>query len=202
MLDAMIWIKVFASAVVAYMLGSVSFGVLIPRMMGASGDVRDVGSGSTGATNVLRTHGKLQGALVLVCDLLKGSVAAWIGLLLAGAAGGSVAGVCALLGHCFPLFFGFKGGKAVATSAGIIFVLFPKAMLVLIPIFIISVAVSRMVSLGSMLAAAALVGSIFLFHPGGAVGVFSVSAALIVFWKHSENIKRIRAGTENRLGRG
>ena len=182
-----------------YLIGSVTFGVLIPRFMGSTSDVRDEGSGGVGATNVLRTRGKLQGGLVLAGDLLKGIVAAGLGLFLGGPAAGAAAGACAILGHCFPLYFGFKGGKAVATTAGAIFVLFPMAMLVLIPVFVLTVAVCRIVSLGSMLGAASLVVCVLLFSPPPPVAAFCLAAAALVVWKHKDNIRRLVSGTENRL---
>jgi glycerol-3-phosphate acyltransferase PlsY len=193
-------VKLILSGVVAYLLGSVTLGMIVPRLMGSTQDVRKEGSGSVGATNVLRTRGKLPGALVLLGDLLKGSLAAVIGIELAGPSGGAVAGVCALLGHCFPLYYGFKGGRGVATAAGVVFVMFPESMLILLPVFIIAVAVTKIVSVGSLLAAVALAICVWLFQPLIPVGWVSIFAALLVIWKHEGNIRRLIAGTENKLG--
>ena len=192
-------IRLVLAGIVGYLLGSVTAGMIVPRFMGTSQDVRKEGSGNVGATNVLRTQGKLQGALVLVGDLLKGSLAALLGMMLAGYAGGAIAGGCALLGHCYPLYFGFQGGKGVATAAGIILALFPQALLFLIPAFVIAIAVTRMVSVGSIAAAVTLVVCILLFHPPAQVGWVCFFAAAMVTWKHEGNIKRILAGTENKL---
>ncbi|MCL2166446.1 MAG: glycerol-3-phosphate 1-O-acyltransferase PlsY [Clostridiales bacterium] len=188
------------AGILAYLLGSLTFGMLVPRMMGTSRDIRKEGSGNVGATNVLRTQGKLQGGLVLAGDMLKGSLAAGLGLWLAGNQGGGIAGLCAVLGHCFPLYFGFRGGKAVATAAGVLFVLFPASMWILLPVFLLATALSRMVSLGSLGGAAALILCPFLFHASLPVTVFCICSSLLVIWKHQGNIQRILAGTESKLG--
>jgi len=192
-------LKLVIAGLLGYLIGSVTFGVLIPKFMGSDGDIRNEGSGSVGATNVLRTRGKLQGGLVLAGDLAKGLAAVGAGYAIGGVQCAAIAGACAILGHCFPLYFGFKGGKAVATSAGAIFLLFPKAMLILIPVFVIAVAVSRIVSVGSLLAAVTLVLCVFLFYPPAPVTAFCLAAAALVIWKHKDNIRRILSGTENKL---
>ena len=192
-------IKVILSGAIAYLLGSVTFGMIIPKLMGSDKDIRKEGSGNVGATNVLRTQGKTQGILVLICDLMKGCAAAGIGLILAGPAGGGAAGVCAMLGHCYPLYFGFKGGKGVATGGGVVLVLFPKAMLILIPVFVIVILITRMVSAGSIAGATALAVCVWLFHQPWPVAGCCVFAAIMVVWKHNGNIRRILAGTENKL---
>ena len=192
-------INIAVAGILAYLLGSVTFGMIVPRFMGTSADVRNEGSGNVGATNVLRTQGKLQGALVLAGDLLKGALAAWIGLRLAGVMGGGLAGVCAMAGHCFPVYYGFKGGKGVATGAGIVCVLLPEAMLILVPLFLLAVGLSKMVSLGSITGALALVLSLLVYRPPAPVVVFCAVAAILVLWKHNANIRRILAGTENKL---
>ncbi|MEL7624425.1 MAG: glycerol-3-phosphate 1-O-acyltransferase PlsY [Clostridiales bacterium] len=194
-------IKLLMAGIFAYLLGSMSFGIIIPRLLGTSRDIRQEGSGNAGATNVLRTQGKLQGALVLLTDLLKGALAAWIGLSLAGVAGGGVAGIFAMLGHCFPVFFGFKGGKGVATGAGVVLVLLPKALLIMIAAFILAILITRMVSLGSIAGAVTLLVCMLFFQPPVPIILFGVCAVALVLWKHESNIKRILAGTENKLGK-
>ena len=189
----------FFTGLFSYLIGSVTFGMLVPRMMGSSVDVRKQGSGSVGATNVLRTQGKLQAAIVLLGDVLKGLIAAWVGLWIAGDAGGCVAGLCAIIGHCFPVYFGFKGGKAVATAAGILLALFPQSMLVLLPVFLIVTAFSKIVSMGSLAATLSLLLCIVLFQPSFPASIYSVCAVILIVWKHRENIKRIISGTENKL---
>jgi glycerol-3-phosphate acyltransferase PlsY len=195
-------IKAIMAGLLAYLLGSMSFAIIIPRLWGTSRDIRREGSGNAGATNVLRTQGKLQGALVLLGDLLKGVLAVWLGLALAGDAGGGAAGGLVLLGHCFPLFFGFKGGKGVATAAGALLVLLPQALAVLLVVFLLTVALARMVSLGSLTGALTLPVCLWFFRPPGPVAFFGLFAAILVFWNHRDNIKRILAGTENKLGKG
>ena len=190
---------IIISGVLAYLIGSVTFGMIVPRLMGTSKDVRKEGSGNVGATNVFRTQGKLQGLLVMLGDMLKGVVAALIGISLAGTAGGAVAGACVFLGHCFPLYFGFKGGKGVATGCGIVFVLFPKSMVVLLPIFVLLVLATRMVSVGSITGALALGVCLWLFRPPLPVAIVCALTAVTIIWKHNGNIKRILAGTENKL---
>lgn len=194
-------IKLLIAGVFAYLLGSMSFGIIIPRLLGTSRDIRQEGSGNAGATNVLRTQGKLQGALVLLADLLKGVLAAAIGLSLAGVAGGGGAGIFAMLGHCFPVFFGFKGGKGVATGAGVVLVLLPKALLIMIAAFILAILITRMVSLGSIAGAVTLLVCMLFFQPPVPIILFGICAVALVLWKHESNIKRILAGTENKLGK-
>jgi len=194
-------IELIVPGIAGYLLGSVTLGMIVPRLMGTSKDVRKEGSGNVGATNVLRTQGKLQGGLVLLGDLLKGSIAAGIGLAFAGIAGGAAAGIGALIGHCYPLYFGFKGGRGVATGAGIVFVLFPKAVLLLLPVFVLTVLISRMVSLGSITAALALLICLLVFQPPIPVMIFTFIAVPLIVGKHHSNIKRILAGTENKFGK-
>ena len=192
-------IKVILSGIIAYLLGSVTFGMIVPRLMGSDKDVRDEGSGNVGATNVLRTQGKRQGVLVLIGDLLKGSAAAGLGLLLAGPAGGGAAGACALLGHCYPLYFGFKGGKGVATAAGAVIVLFPKSMLFLVPVFVVAILGVRMVSVGSLAGAVTLAICLWMYPQPLPVTLCCMFAAAMIVGKHRGNIKRILSGTESKL---
>ena len=192
-------IKLIFVGILAYLMGSVTFGMIVPRLMGTSSDVRKMGSGNVGATNVLRTQGKLQGGLVLAGDLLKGFLASMVGLWIAGFTGGCVAGVCAMLGHCFPLYYGFKGGKGVATAAGVVLALFAKSMLILLPVFILTILLSRMVSLGSLAGVTALLLCLLLFRPPAPMVFLSVFTAVMIVWKHKDNMKRILAGTENKI---
>jgi glycerol-3-phosphate acyltransferase PlsY len=193
-------INIIIAGAVAYLLGSVSFAILIPRFLGTTKDVRKEGSGNAGATNVLRTQGKLLGAVVLLADLLKGVLAAWIGLAIAGPEGGGVAGVCAMLGHCYPVFFGFKGGKGVATGAGIVLILMPKTFLVSLVLFTIVCIVSKMVSLGSLTAALSIYVSLFLFKPPLPIVIFGLFAPALLVWSHRTNIQRLLRGEESKIG--
>ena len=185
--------------VVAYLLGSIPFGYLIVRRrMGA--DIRETGSGGTGATNVSRRAGKAAGVLTLLLDAAKGSVA----VLIAKAAGGddwiiAVAAVAALVGHIFPVWLGFRGGKGVATGVGIFSVLAPISLLCAGVIFIAIVVTTRYVSLGSMIAAVLI--PVFVWLQSGAQPVLlaAILAAALIVFAHRGNIKRLASRTESQI---
>ena len=206
-------------AVVAYLLGSIPFGYLLVRIFRGE-DVRLTGSGNIGATNVARTGAKGLGIATLVLDALKGALAVALAAILAGSkynvCGDHITLSCvtplrlmawaalfAVLGHCFPVWLRFKGGKGVATALGVFCVLFPKAILLALAIFIIVVAVTRYVSLGSILGAIAFpVAAYFLQQSDWLSLLLASSVSLIVILKHHENIRRLLAGTEHRFGGG
>src|SRR5271170_737093 len=188
--------------VVAYLLGSVPFGLLVGGVLGGK-DVRKAGSGNIGATNVSRVAGPFAGILTLVLDAAKGAVA----VLAAGrltddsATWMMVAGLLALLGHCYPLWLHFKGGKGVATAAGVFLVLCPLAMFSALTIFILVVIFWRFVSLGSLAAAAAIpLLMYFLWAPHHApplaVIFGSLAISSLVIYKHDANMQRLVTGTE------
>ena len=196
-----------ALVVGAYLLGSVSFSVVVVKVMQGL-DVRTVGSGNAGATNVMRAAGKKAGVAVLALDVIKGMTAVAVPRALDAppAVVGSAA-VAVVLGHVFPVFFGFRGGKGVATSAGALGTLAPAAMAAGLAVFILVVFWKRYVSLGSMVTAVLfplLVGlGARLGWPeyGGPWLVLASSAiALLIVIKHRNNLRRLRAGTEPRLG--
>jgi acyl phosphate:glycerol-3-phosphate acyltransferase len=199
----------FAAALVAgaYLLGSVSFSVLIVRLLHGL-DVRTVGSGNAGATNVLRAAGKRAGAVVLVLDVAKGITAVAVPRALdapPSVVGG--AAVAVVVGHVFPVFFGFRGGKGVATSAGALGTLAPAAMALGLVVFVAVVAWRRYVSLGSMVTAASfplLVGLSLRLGWTKSGGPWlllpSAAIALIIIARHAKNLRRLRQGTEPRLG--
>ena len=185
--------------VVAYLIGTIPFGYLIVRRkIGA--DIRQTGSGGTGATNVSRRAGKAAGVLTLLLDAAKGSVA----VLIAKAVGGddwviAIAATAALVGHIFPVWLGFRGGKGVATGVGIFVVLAPVALLCAGVIFIAIVVTTRYVSLGSITAAVLI--PVFVWLQSGLQPVLTAAllgAALIVF-AHRGNIKRLASRTESRI---
>jgi glycerol-3-phosphate acyltransferase PlsY len=191
----------------AYLLGSVSFSVVVVKVLRGL-DVRTVGSGNAGATNVLRTAGRKAGAAVLALDVIKGMTAVAVPRALDAppAVLGSAA-VAVVLGHVFPVFFGFRGGKGVATSAGALGTLAPAAMAAGLAVFILVVLWKRYVSLGSMVTAVLfplLVGlGDRLGWPeyGGPWLILASSAiALLIVIKHRKNLRRLREGTEPRLG--
>jgi glycerol-3-phosphate acyltransferase PlsY len=186
---------------VAYLLGSVSFAVLLVRSTTGK-DIRTEGSGNAGATNVLRAHGKALGLAVAALDVGKGAAAvALVHLATADSRYAAAAGFAAVLGHVFPVFYGFRGGKGVATAFGAFLVLAPLAALVCAAIFFLVVAVTRYVSLGSCVAMVLLppvAGS--LFHGRAPVVAAAAATAVLVVLKHRENLKRLARGTERKVG--
>lgn len=194
----------------AYLAGSLSFAVIVTRAMGLA-DPRSYGSGNPGATNVLRSGSKKAAIVTLLLDALKG----WLPVMLVrhfgsalGLGEGTVAlvAVAAFLGHLYPVFFGFKGGKGVATAAGVILALQPLLGLAVLLLWAIAVALTRYVSLASVLAGLFaptiyLVGDGLGWRISGPVMLALVAMGVLLIWRHSENIKRLLAGTENKLGR-
>jgi acyl phosphate:glycerol-3-phosphate acyltransferase len=185
----------------AYVVGAVPIGFLVARAFGV-GDIRRHGSGNIGATNVLRTAGRLPGLATLVGDIAKGWVAVALAGWIDGGAPGALAvgAVAAVVGNCWSVFLGFRGGKGVATGLGALLRLTPLATLAALPVFLVVVLTTRFVSLGSLLGAACVpFGALALGAPRSAVaGAVAVTA--IVVLRHHENIARLRAGTERRVG--
>jgi glycerol-3-phosphate acyltransferase PlsY len=191
-----------------YLLGSIPFGILLTRLFGA-GDIRAAGSGNIGATNVSRVAGPLAGILTLLFDGLKGAAAVWLAARFAGGSATwmTVAGLAALVGHCFPVWLRFRGGKGVATAAGMFLALCWPAALGAIGLFILVVLFSRFVSLGSIAAAAAMPLLIHLLWaphhaPPPAVTFGAFAAAMLVVYKHDANIQRLVEGREPRFAFG
>jgi len=201
-------------AIIAYLIGSVNFSVIISKKM-AGFDVREKGSGNAGSTNVLRTVGKKAAVLTLLCDISKGIVSILIALLVGLIAGESAnsaivveaAALAVVIGHTFPVFFGFKGGKGVATSLGVILLVNWKIGLICLIFALALMAITRMVSLGSI-SAAVLFAILTLFIRDSYIGgiefdfsfiIFGILLASLVIFNHRSNLKRIIAGTENRL---
>lgn len=186
----------------AYLLGSMPFGLLVGRLFGAA-DVRKAGSGNIGATNVARVAGPLAGILTLLLDAAKGALAVLLAARLTNdsARWMMIAGLCALVGHCFPIWLGFRGGKGVATAAGVFLVLCPPAFLGAVILFILVVLYWRFVSLASISAAAAMPLIIYFFWaphhaPPYVVTFGSLAAALLIVYKHDANIQRLVQGDE------
>jgi glycerol-3-phosphate acyltransferase PlsY len=192
---------VIAAIVGAYLIGAVPIGWLVARAFGVS-DIRRHGSGTIGATNVLRTLGRLPAVVTLLGDVLKGYVA--VALAARFTQGDPVAvalaAVAAVGGNCWSVFLGFRGGKGVATGLGALLLLVPWATLAALPVFVAVVATSRFVSLGSLLGALCVpLGAALLGYPRASV-IAALAVALIVVGRHHANIARLRAGTESRLG--
>lgn len=202
-------------AIIAYLIGSVNFSIIISKKM-AGFDVREKGSGNAGTTNMLRSVGKKAAAITLVCDILKGVVSIGIAIIVGNIAKNldrelllQIAGIAVVIGHTFPIFFGFKGGKGVATSLGVLLMSNWQIGLICLVFAIVLMALTKMVSLGSC-GAAILFPVLTLFinehytvltegKNGNVYFIYSVILAIIVLYNHRENIKRILNGTENKL---
>ena len=187
--------------VAGYLVGSISFAVLLVRLV-AGKDIRQEGSGNAGATNVLRAHGKKLAALVALLDVAKGTAAVLlVRLVTADPRYAAVAGFAAVLGHVFPIFYGFRGGKGVATAVGAFLALAPLATLLCVALFVAIVAVTRYVSLGSVVAIALLPSVAgLLFRAPSPVELAAAATALLVVMKHIKNLKRLARGEERRFG--
>ena len=197
-------------AVAAYLLGSIPTGYLLVRLFRHQ-DIRSMGSGNIGATNVLRSGGKGLGAATFLLDVLKGCAAVWLGewaaahvLLWAGPRDiEALAALCAVLGHMFPVWLRFRGGKGVATGFGVFLVAAPLAALFAIAVFAIILALTRYVSLASVLGSASFPVFAWLLAEGRRPPFFfavQIAVALLIILKHHQNIRRLLAGTESRLG--
>lgn len=196
-------VGLFLALLASYIVGSVPFGFITGRLLGV--DVRRRGSGNVGATNVLRLMGPTAAVPVLLLDAAKGVAAVYLGRTLATgvdpAWAGTLAGMAAIIGHNWSVFLGFKGGKGVATSAGAALMLIPRHVLLGLVVFVAVVAVTRYVSLGSLLGAVATAIYVLVAPAAAAHKVLGVAAALFILVRHRSNIRRLLAGQESRLGR-
>ena len=189
------------AALAAYVIGAIPVGFLIARAFGI-GDVRQHGSGTIGATNVLRTAGKLPAILTLAGDVVKGALAVVAGGAIAAGdpAGAAIAAVAAVVGNCWSVFLRFRGGKGVATGLGAFLRLVPWAIVPALVVFLAVTLTTRYVSLGSLLSAIGVpLAALALGYPAVSVIAAAVAVAIIV-WRHRENIARLRHGTERRVG--
>ena len=186
-------------AVLGYLLGSIPFGIVIPRALGL-GDLRQIGSGNIGATNVLRTGNKPAALATLLLDSGKGAIAVLLARWLAGPDAALVAGAAAFLGHLFPVWLGFKGGKGVATFLGTVLALDWRLGLIACGLWLLTAAAGRISSL-SALVAAALTPAFAWWLDGPRMAVVTGFMAVLIFIRHHANIGRILAGTEPRIGR-
>lgn len=186
------------SAILGYVLGSIPFGLVLTRLAGM-GDVRTIGSGNIGATNVLRTGNKALAAATLALDMLKGTAAVVAAGIYAGEAASLVAGFFAFLGHCFPVWLGFKGGKGVATFLGILIGVAWPAAIGFAAIWLTVAAITRYSSLAALVATLGIAIAMLLIQPLAAG--LTVTALTAICWiKHHANIKRLVEGTESRIG--
>ena len=200
-------------AIIAYLIGSINFSIIISKKV-AGFDVRQKGSGNAGTTNVLRSVGKKAALITLICDILKGVVAIGIALLVGNIVQNvdkallvQLAGIFVVVGHTFPIFFGFKGGRGIATSLGILLMTNWQIGLICLVFALVLMAITRMVSVGSI-AAAILFPVLVIFIDQNYIVpdannwkylIFSIVLCLIVLFNHRENIKRILNGTENKI---
>ena len=187
------------TAVLAYLLGSIPFGIVMAKLFGL-GDLRSIGSGNIGATNVLRTGNKLAAFLTLLGDSGKGAAAVLIARALVGEDAAGVAALCAMLGHLYPVFLKFKGGKGVATFLGTLLALsFPVGLAACATWLLVAV-VTRYSSLSALVSAVlAPFFTLYFYHLHGTILVAILSA--LIFYKHRENISRLFAGSETKIGK-
>lgn len=192
--------KYFIIIVISYLLGNISSAYILGKLF-TKKDVRDYGSGSAGATNALRTFGKKIGAMVLLGDVLKGVIAVIIGKNIGGDTGAYLAGAFVIIGHNWPALLGFKGGKGVATTIGVVLMIDVKLTLTCVVLGIIIIAITRMVSLGSVsgMALAPVVAIVFTKPFDLAFFIFCLFIAGMSIYRHKDNIKRIMNGTERKL---
>lgn len=217
------YLIIIAVAIISYLIGSINFSIILSKIIGKK-DIRESGSGNAGATNMLRTYGKKMGVITLLLDVLKGIIAVLLAIYLREIAVyiefytpyglGSycdmypyIAGVCVILGHNFPIYFGFKGGKGVATSLGVVLMLDWKVGLIVAVIAIAIMAITRYVSLGSIIGGAMFIViefvKAFITHEYNIIQlvcVIIIGGLLIA--RHHANIKRLINGTENKLSFG
>ena len=199
MSQAVLWIL---SAIIAYLLGSVSVGILVSRFAHGP-DLRTVGSKSTGASNVQRTMGWKYGLITFSGDALKAVLACWIGNLITGSFHAVLlCGLCVIIGHNWPVFFGFRGGKGVASSCGVMLFCFPLPAVICFVLTILLIAALRYISVGSMFMLTLYAVLVSVIYSGGDpwIIIWAVVLALLVIYRHHANISRLIHGTENKLG--
>jgi len=189
-----------AVAVLAYLVGSIPFGWLLSRAAGL-GDIRAIGSGSIGATNVLRTGRRDIAALTLALDAAKGAVAVLAAARWAGPGWALLAGVAAVIGHCTSVWMRGQGGKGVATGLGVILAVAWPVCVACCAVWLATARLSRLSSAGA-LAAFLVAPALMLFWRGPTAGIAVAAVSAVVFWRHSSNIRRLLAGTEPRIGQG
>lgn len=188
------------AVIISYLIGSIPFGYLLARLMGV--DITGRGSGNIGATNVWRNLGLGPGVVVLLLDMAKGAAAVLIGRSLGGPETELLAGLAALCGHSWSVFLRFKGGKMIATGGGVFLAIHPVLVLVAFIIWVTTVAVTRYVSVGSMLAAASVPVTMAVLDMSYWHMAFGVTMAVLAVYKHRDNIRRLINGTESKVTKG
>lgn len=196
-------------AVLGYLIGSISMSIILTRYI-YKDDVRDHGSGNAGATNVARVFGWWPGILTFLCDFAKCVLAFWVGKKLGGYAGGAwgaefgsaLAEITCLLGHCFPVYFGFRGGKAVSTGACVAFLIDWRLFVIILAVFILVFLWKRIVSISSICAAGAMILASPFLAGSRAEAALGIFAGLLVIFMHRDNIRRLKNGTESKFKAG
>lgn len=190
-------LKYILCAVIAYLLGSISTGIIYSRALGQ--DIRTQGSKNAGATNMTRVHGWGKGGITFLGDCLKGVLATLIGKWIGGEIGMLLGFTFAAIGHMWPLYFGFKGGKGVATMIGAGFVVNPLVMAIAVALGVAAMFITQYVSVGSMTGFAVFAIGMVIVRGFWPVGLWIMAVAALGFWRHRSNIQRLMNGTENKL---
>ena len=185
-------------AVIAYLLGSISTGILVAKNSGHN--LREEGSRNTGASNALRVLGVKGGALTFLGDFLKAFIAVMIGKAIAGMEGGLIAGLCVVLGHNWPVFFGFKGGKGIACSAAVLTTLFPLQGWIAVALCLLVIYIWRYISVGSLTMLFSFAVMILFTQPFWPTGVWALILLALGVYRHRSNLERLKNGTENKIG--
>jgi glycerol-3-phosphate acyltransferase PlsY len=186
----------------AYIVGSIDFAVIIARLHGV--DIHQAGSGNPGASNVLRTVGRLPAAMVFIGDLLKGTIGAAMGMVASGTADPSVhwaflAGLAAIVGHCYPVFHRFRGGKGVATAGGVLLFTVPVVALITTTVWIVAVKLTKTASVGSLIVLAITIPLVLWRGVSGLALVWIGLMILLILWRHRSNIARMFSGNEQKV---
>lgn len=192
------FLRLAIAAAIGYLLGSANASIIVGKFYGV--DVRNHGSGNAGATNTLRTLGKSAAALVGVGDVLKGVIACLMGSYLAGDTGLMVGGFASVVGHNWPVYFNFKGGKGIFTSFAVVLMMDYKIGLILLGIFAVVVLLTRFVSLSSIVASVCFPVLAVVFNKGSDFIIIAVLTAALAVYRHRSNIKRLIEGTESKIG--
>ena len=183
----------------SYLIGSISFAAILSHKI-KNDDVRSHGSGNAGTTNMIRTFGWGLGMLTFVCDAAKGALAVFLSILMGGDIGLLLGSVFVVAGHNWPVFFGFKGGKGVATTTGVLFVIMPLETLIIFTVCIVIIALFKMVSLGSIIGGISIIVAALVFHNGQIyMQIAIIVMGIFMLIAHSSNIKRILSNRENKI---